>query len=892
MSNQIASGIQKMDLNNRPRDSTMSTMSSQSSATSRSLPTSIASSNTTAATHDYNRLPPSQPEVPHLSPFPKLVNPPPNVPQTDDELETTLENARTAVLNSNDPEMQLSWAQDALAYCGTCADEAERVAATAAADTSARAPPRPATPRVEHQLRTDAVSIVSFLADQHHPKAEFLRGMWLEWGRHGQREDKKEAFRCYSRAADKGYARADYRIGMLYESYNDPVKALRHYHRGVEAGDAASCYRLGMMTLRGQHGQPQDFARGIELIRQSAEKADENAAQGAYVYGMLLARQLPQVDIPEGYLPLDDRKAKENIEKAAYMRFGKAQAKMGALYELGALGCTFSPALSIHYNALASKQGEADADMALSKWFLVGHEGLFPKNEALAYSYARRAAAAGLATAEFGLGYFHEIGMHVPIDLDKAREWYNKAAAHGNADARDRIAALDNKQVLSRQDHENVAVSRIKSQRGSMIAARPERFQQAGGSRLGAVNENGNTSPPPPRGSSITPYPPDNAPPPVGGLPPRAASAAPYPLESGPPAGVTSPYSSPRPNAGLSPGFHQQQAPYGSGAPLRPASAEPPRPGYASAPPPGGYSAGSSPMLQQGGPPGGGRPGYGGGNNLNRPLPPPGGQQGPGGGPGGGYDPRYGNRPGPGPGPGPGYGPGGRVVSGPAGYNNGGGGGYGGGGRGSNGGPLPPLPNQGGGFAGGRQDLGYSAPYEERRPQQYPNGGGGGAGPGRGSGGGGGGNYGPSSHSSQYSQGGSSRPPPGGGGSNGNRPGSSPRPGGGGSGGGVPPLPQKDSGGKPAAPPKTKPAAAAAPPKPTGPKTFDEMGVPQQKRDEDCVSFSRFSFCFLGLCAVLCCVELGARGIHADIWCAGDHVSGSFTKDCMAPLGLSLELKA
>ncbi|MGG6499551.1 UNVERIFIED_CONTAM: hypothetical protein NY603_42200, partial [Bacteroidetes bacterium 56_B9] len=60
--------------------------------------------------------------------------------------------------------------------------------------------------------------------------------------------------------------------------------------------------------------------------------------------------------------------------------------------------------------------------MALSKWFLVGSEGLFPKNEELAYTYAERAAATGLPTAEFALGYFNEIGMHVPVSLEKAME--------------------------------------------------------------------------------------------------------------------------------------------------------------------------------------------------------------------------------------------------------------------------------------------------------------------------------------------------------------------------------------------------------------------------------------------------------------------------------------
>ena len=37
------------------------------------------------------------------------------------------------------------------------------------------------------------------------------------------------------------------------------------------------------MALLGQHGQPLDYQRGIEMIRFAAEIADENAPQGAFV---------------------------------------------------------------------------------------------------------------------------------------------------------------------------------------------------------------------------------------------------------------------------------------------------------------------------------------------------------------------------------------------------------------------------------------------------------------------------------------------------------------------------------------------------------------------------------------------------------------------------------
>ena len=475
-----------------------------------------------------------QGEIPNFSPFPKVNPRPPNVPPSDDEKEEILESARLPVLNSNDPEMQLAWAQDALAFVAAAQTQEEKLAENR--------PARPATPAIEHQLRVDAMNIVSFLADQHHPKAEFIKGMWLEFGNFGWRQDKREAFRCYARSSEKAYHRADYRMGMQFEQNNDPVKALIHYQKGAANGDAASNYRLGMMTLMGQMGQAQDYAKGVQMLRIAAEHADENAPQGAYVLGMLQARELPQVTVPEVLLPYNVQEARTNIEKAAYLGFAKAQLKMGSAYELCSLGCEFNPALSMHYNALAARQGEPEAEMAISKWFLCGHENVFPKNEQLAYEYAERAAQSGLATAEFAMGYFNEIGVHVPVNIDKAKYWYDLAAKNGNQDAVGRIASLNNSQTLSKKDHENIAISRIKSQHGSQRGKRPERLKaQAPGLASVRDEEEPQSAIIPPRGSSITPYPMEDGPPKVSAPMNRPPTVAPYPMDNGPPKLTTAP---------------------------------------------------------------------------------------------------------------------------------------------------------------------------------------------------------------------------------------------------------------------------------------------------------------------------------------------------------------
>ena len=192
---------------------------------------------------------------------------------------------------------------------------------------------------------------------------------------------------------------------------------------------------------------------------------------------MLQAHELAQINLPDECLPLNLPGARFNIEKAAYLGFAKAQSKMGLAYELCQLGCEFDPALSLHYSALAAKQGEPEAEMGISKWFLCGYQGLFEKNDELAFTYAQRAAQSGLATAEFAMGYFYEIGLYVPMNLKESRSWYEKAADHGNKDAAGRIGEISRSKTLSKKDHQNIAVAKIQSQYGSHRGKRPERFK-------------------------------------------------------------------------------------------------------------------------------------------------------------------------------------------------------------------------------------------------------------------------------------------------------------------------------------------------------------------------------------------------------------------------------
>lgn len=236
--------------------------------------------------------PQSAPTFTQPSIFPRLNDRPPNVPPSSDEQETILENARAAVLNSPNPDVQLMWAEHALAHVETCIEDERRQLRVQLH--------RPPPPIVVKQLQMDAINIVNFLANQEHPKAVYMTGLWQEFGKFGYAQNKAEAFKSYKRAAAKGFARAEYRMGMQFESTHETAKALQHYKQGERLGDAASCYvshssrdvivstadifqRMAMIALLGQLGQPQDCILGSQLIQHAANVADENAPQGPYV---------------------------------------------------------------------------------------------------------------------------------------------------------------------------------------------------------------------------------------------------------------------------------------------------------------------------------------------------------------------------------------------------------------------------------------------------------------------------------------------------------------------------------------------------------------------------------------------------------------------------------
>ena len=90
--------------------------------------------------------------------------------------------------------------------------------------------------------------------------------------------------------------------------------------------------------------------------------------------------------------------------------------------------CPVDPRQSIAWYSKAAVQEEHQSELALSGWYLTGSEGVLQQSDTEAYLWARKAAQAGLAKAEYAMGYFTEVGIGAPANLEDAKRWYWRAA--------------------------------------------------------------------------------------------------------------------------------------------------------------------------------------------------------------------------------------------------------------------------------------------------------------------------------------------------------------------------------------------------------------------------------------------------------------------------------
>ena len=290
-----------------------------------------------------------------------------------------------------------------------------------------------ADPKTRDKARDDytaqALKILKKLSSAQHPDAMFYVGDLYSRGALGLAPDVKEAFTLYQSAAKANHAQAAYRVAVCCEmgqdegggTRKDPIKAMQWYKRAAQLGDVPAMYKMGIIQLKGLLGQPRNPREALVFLKKAAERADAENPHALHELALLHEHGAEGV-------PKDDRYSKELFLRCANLGYKFSQYRLGCAFEYGLLACPVDPRQSIAWYSKAAVQEEHQSELALSGWYLTGSEGVLQQSDTEAYLWARKAAQAGLAKAEYAMGYFTEVGIGAPANLEDAKRWYWRAA--------------------------------------------------------------------------------------------------------------------------------------------------------------------------------------------------------------------------------------------------------------------------------------------------------------------------------------------------------------------------------------------------------------------------------------------------------------------------------
>lgn len=291
-------------------------------------------------------------------------------------------------------------------------------------------------------LLQESLKTIRRLAEQKeaYDEAQFFLANCFGTGSLGLQVDHERAYHLYLQAAKQNHAAASYRVAVCNEigagTRRDPQRASAFYRKAASLGDTAAMYKLGMILLLGSLGEQKNPREAINWLRRAAEQADEENPHALHELAMLHEMQNSQLVIH------DPACAKSLYEQAARLGYTQSQYKLGQCFEYGTLTCPVDPRRSIAWYTKAAEKGDAEAELALSGWYLTGSEGVLKQSDSEAYLWARKAANKGLSKAEYAVGYYAEVGIGIKQDIEFAKRWYMRAAAQGNKRAMNRLTEM------------------------------------------------------------------------------------------------------------------------------------------------------------------------------------------------------------------------------------------------------------------------------------------------------------------------------------------------------------------------------------------------------------------------------------------------------------------
>ncbi|ELR07057.1 hypothetical protein GMDG_08234 [Pseudogymnoascus destructans 20631-21] len=283
-----------------------------------------------------------------------------------------------------------------------------------------------------------------------------------------------QAFTLYQSAAKAGHAQAAYRTAVCCEigqedgggTRKDPLKAMQWYKRAATLGDPPAMYKMGMIQLKGLLGQQKNMREAEMWLKRAADLADAENPHALHELALLFSASQSQ----DTSVVRDEAYSLTLFKQAAELGYKFSQFRLGAAHEYGLFGLAINPKESIQWYSRAAVQEEHQSELALSGWYLTGAKDersgqmILAQSDTEAYLWARKAAMAGLAKAEYAMGYFTEMGIGSTQDIEGAKRWYWRAAAQNFPQARERLEELKRSGGKGLPNRERISRSKVGKQ--------------------------------------------------------------------------------------------------------------------------------------------------------------------------------------------------------------------------------------------------------------------------------------------------------------------------------------------------------------------------------------------------------------------------------------------
>ncbi|KAG0260129.1 hypothetical protein DFQ27_003738 [Actinomortierella ambigua] len=220
--------------------------------------------------------------------------------------------------------------------------------------------------------------------------------------------------------ADRGDARAQFNVGLMYETgrgvKQSNVEAVRWYIKAASQENPDAQYNLGVMCRNGRGVEQSD----VEAVKWFTKAADQGNSDALYYLGVMYENG-------QGVEQSDIEAAKRYI-MAAHEGNPKAQFNVGCMYETGRY-INQSDVEAVKWYTKAASQGSPNAQCNLGLMYETGRG--VDQSDVEAVKLYTKAASQGDPSAQNNLGWMYDLGQGVEQDDILAVEWYKKSSAQG-----------------------------------------------------------------------------------------------------------------------------------------------------------------------------------------------------------------------------------------------------------------------------------------------------------------------------------------------------------------------------------------------------------------------------------------------------------------------------